>query len=830
MLRRLALIVVAAGFVWLQTPLASQTQGTPGAQSPNFRSSVEVTTLDVTVIDSDGVPLTDLRSPDFTVRIDGKTRRVIRAEWVPLARPTTTLPPPPPPDGYSSNEASTSGRLIVIAIDQPNIRADGAAGLRSAVNAFIDRLEPSDRLAAVALGGGISTPFTPDRASVKEAIARMSGDMRPVTDIGISNLTGSEAIEIIEGSPATLQAVIARECLRTRPPDPTCPAQIAMDAQAIASSLRQGTDRTLLALQALFDGLRKIDSPKTVVLVSEGFAMGSQSGAVLALGSLAAAARTSVYGLRLDDRVFDASNRRATPLGPSDRHLRFAGLDLLASVSKGGVFDVVATGSSAFQRLEREISGYYLVGVESVPADSDGKTHPISVQVGRRGAIVRARRELADAAVANPTRTSPLEMVASALSTPLVVTGLPVHVAAFSLRDEDPSKIQVLIHADIGKAYVSAAAVTLGYVISDSAGQIVVHKVGDGRLAPPSSAPAPLALSVTASLVPGEYMLKLAVTEGGRVGSVEHPIHAGLIDVGRLKLSELVIGGPADTRDSLRPTIGYDINFGGVQGYIEAYGNGDDLLMRYEIAPTLEAPPVRSAVVPGRSTGDGLTIFSYIMPVRDLPPGSYYLRATLSSASATLTPLKRIARAFRVLPAALTGGKPAPATSSAASTATAGRAPAIATATLVRPFRREEAVQAETLQRFLEILEAPARADFDAGIAALTAGDFVKAELSFKNAQRATSATGNSTTPLTYLAATYAASGHDLEAASVWQTALFDGFEYPQIYEWLAEALIRVRNFEQAQSILKEAIEKWPKDTRFTTRLAALQQAAAGQR
>jgi hypothetical protein len=106
----------------------------------------------------------------------------------------------------------------------------------------------------------------------------------------------------------------------------------------------------------------------------------------------------------------------------------------------------------------------------------------------------------------------------------------------------------------------------------------------------------------------------------------------------------------------------------------------------------------------------------------------------------------------------------------------------------------------------------------------------VKAETNFKSAQRATSAIGNSTAPLTYLAATYAASGHDLEAVSVWQTALFDGFEYPQIYEWLAEALIRVRNFEQAQSILREAIGKWPADTRFSTRLAALQQAASGPR
>ena len=61
-------------------------------QPPRFQSSVEVTSLDVTVVDDRGQPIPDLTPADFVVRIDGKARRVVSAEWVPLAR-TPRRPP-----------------------------------------------------------------------------------------------------------------------------------------------------------------------------------------------------------------------------------------------------------------------------------------------------------------------------------------------------------------------------------------------------------------------------------------------------------------------------------------------------------------------------------------------------------------------------------------------------------------------------------------------------------------------------------------------------------------------------------------------------------------
>ena len=77
---------------------------------------------------------------------------------------------PPPPDGYTTNETSTGGRLIVIAVDEPNIRFGGALGIARAANAFIDRLSPSDRIAVAGFGiGAPATVFTADRERVKQA-------------------------------------------------------------------------------------------------------------------------------------------------------------------------------------------------------------------------------------------------------------------------------------------------------------------------------------------------------------------------------------------------------------------------------------------------------------------------------------------------------------------------------------------------------------------------------------------------------------------------------------------------------------------------------------
>jgi hypothetical protein len=187
------------------------------AQPPRFRTSVEVTSIDVAVVDGQGKPLLNLAPADFTVRVDGKARSVVSAEWVPLAAATTeTKALARVPEGYTSNESSAGGRLIAIAIDEPHIRPGGAMAVLAAANAFIDRLSPSDRIAAVSLGlGGGATPFIADRARVKEAIGRMAGQ-RDTIKLSSITVTGTEALEISDGNRLTADQVVSRECAGLR--------------------------------------------------------------------------------------------------------------------------------------------------------------------------------------------------------------------------------------------------------------------------------------------------------------------------------------------------------------------------------------------------------------------------------------------------------------------------------------------------------------------------------------------------------------------------------------------------------------------------------------
>ena len=84
------------------------------------------------------------------------------------------------PKATAATRASTGGRLIVIAVDEPNIRFGGAMAIARAANAFIDRLSPSDRIAVAGFGTARRRRCSPPIATrVKRVIARMVGQKQP---------------------------------------------------------------------------------------------------------------------------------------------------------------------------------------------------------------------------------------------------------------------------------------------------------------------------------------------------------------------------------------------------------------------------------------------------------------------------------------------------------------------------------------------------------------------------------------------------------------------------------------------------------------------------
>ena len=112
------------------------------------------------------------------------------------------------------------------------------------------------------------------------------------------------------------------------------------------------------------------------------------------MGREAARANTTLYALHMDTNFIDSFTQRGGP--PStlfrDTAALAAGLEQVAGAAGGAVIRIQGgTGDYAFDRVLRENSAYYLLGVELAPADRDGEPHGIKVRVRPRGATVRSR-------------------------------------------------------------------------------------------------------------------------------------------------------------------------------------------------------------------------------------------------------------------------------------------------------------------------------------------------------------------------------------------------------------------------------------------------------
>jgi VWFA-related protein len=794
--------------------------------TPSFRSGVEALPIDVTVVNDRGEPIRDLIVQDFNVRIDGRPRKIVSAQWIAAAGTGAgRTAAPSVPEGYVSNESAAGGRLIALVIDQPNIQFGDMRPLRGVIEAFVDRLSSGDRVAVIGLGRpSISTAFLADHDQIKQTVAKIPGQKQATSGPGLTHEMGiTLAMAIDKGDEGALNTVASRDCVGSQRQIANCKADIAVEAAQVVADIRHDSELTLSNLREVLTSLKQIDAPKTLIFVSQGFFTDRERddvGRIVEIGALASSARTAIYSLRLDDSLADVTRSKASfasSLAEDATTMRY-GLEAMTSAARGALFNLTGTGANIFERISSELSGYYLLGIEPDARDRDGKPHPVRVDVSRAGTTVRAHRTLlagGDTSTAGPR--TPREAATAALASPLPASNLAIKAIAFAFRGLEPSKVRLLIHAEIGSNYTTPRRLSVAYYVVDKNGKSVDGQVSDVRLAPTAGVPSPLVFAGGASVDPGEYVVKLAVADDDRVGSVDLPVRASLLDLGGVKLTELIAGGPVPPVNLLRPSVGARVSFGTLHGYLEAYGpDAATLGVRFEVAADERGGALLGADVQGVVVGEERVLFSQQMLVQELPPGSYRLRALVRQGNTLLTSL---VRAFEVgAPAAL-----ASASSSAPAVSTPG-APLylpVEQKDLARPFAREDALNPATLQPFAErVAPTPtARAAFDEGIKSLQKRDYKEAEASFK---RAIQPDADSTGPLVYLGVTYAASGHDSQAASVWRTAMADGDDIPQLYEWLGDALMRLRSTGEARPILEEASSRWPADVRFTRPLALI--------
>jgi len=837
-------VALAAG---PRPPQQQQQQQTPPPDAPQlprptYTTEVSLVTADVTVVDRNGAQVTGLSADDFSVKVDGALRQIATVQFVDLKQPVVETKQEEVPL-VSSNQSVGAGRMIAFVVDQANIRlGSGRAALRAAER-LLDQLTPADRVAVFAVPGpGIRVSFTSDLALVRAGLNRITGVGTPIEGTRF-NIGLGEAYEIDRGNMDVLQQVAARECGSS----PTCPDEVESDARTMVVESNSRTRMSIIGIQAALSELVPIPGPKTVLLVSEGLATDRPLLDLTGIGELAARAHASVYVLRLSGASFDASMARMSMSAFSDTRLQSQGLETLAGLTRGAMFNVTGAAKGVFDRVAREISGYYLISFEPTEKDRDGKAHQIKVEVKGSGLTVRSRREFTvRTPVERGTKTSDQELLGGALGSPVLLTDVPLRLTTYNFGDRASDKIRLLIAAEIGEPRTGAAERGLGFVLFDLRGRAVDSGLLRTTLLPrdPGSS-SPLVYVGSMSVDPGDYLLKFAVVDDeGRIGTVERRVHARLVTAADLRLSDIVVGPRRAMRSVTPPTEARAA--GTAFSVLELYASRDELLdkarVTIEVAETADGPALVSSPAP-LAAGTPLRRQALAnLDVSVLPPGRYVARARVEVGGKTVAtetrPLAVDAPAAPT-PAAAGAGGPAGAPG-----------PRFEASTIVEPFSRDPLFEPDVVGEFLdEVTFAAARdtspalqealnaaregrlaeaaekaksdrlhplATFVRGLAALQQGQLEAAAGFFRTTlQTAPGAYA----PMAYLAACYAAGGRDDEAAGAWQTSLLGLDDSPLVFQLLVDAAMRSGDAQTAMGALQEAMNKWPEDARFTQRL-----------
>ena len=416
-------------------------------QLPVFRAGVELLEVDVSVVDGDGEPITDLSASEFTVSVDGELRRVVSAQFIDLgtasAREPAALPgrpPAAPAVSYTANTAGDPGRLIVMAIARESISFGEGRPAMWAAAEFLDTLNPNDQVALVTVPPpGPRVDFTTDHQLVQEKLEMAVGVGQDVVRFyhGLGIWEARQillAMERTDGfqNPST-RRILERLC---KGDEGDCWVRVIDEAKRVVEAEQRQRLESIWSLERILEGLRDIEGRKFVVWIAEELATENGGGIeFFGIRSLAAAARASVHVILLRKPDIDAS---ATDRPGSEIHDRMEeelGLGLIADYTGGAVHRVINNPEHAFEELGRELSGYYLLGVEPLEGDFDGEERAIDVSVSRRGARIRARREVVHRSAPDDRGAPAGERLERLLMSPVAATDLQVRVATYAYQE-----------------------------------------------------------------------------------------------------------------------------------------------------------------------------------------------------------------------------------------------------------------------------------------------------------------------------------------------------------------------------------------------------------
>jgi hypothetical protein len=178
--------------------------------------------------------------------------------------------------------------------------------------------------------------------------------------------------------------------------------EVAAEGGRIADMLEHQAMQSITGLRGLLDGLKAVPGRKLLLVVSAGIPTSTKPSGrpnvsieTDEIGRRAAAANVSLYVLYMNVhflRAFSAEYGRTNTSIFHDVTMFGQGLERFSNSAGGTFFQVQVQADPFVARAMRESSASYVLTVQALPAERDGKEHFIRVETKQRGADLRYRR------------------------------------------------------------------------------------------------------------------------------------------------------------------------------------------------------------------------------------------------------------------------------------------------------------------------------------------------------------------------------------------------------------------------------------------------------
>jgi VWFA-related protein len=622
---------------------AQQAPSPPPASPPQFRSGIDLIEVDVSVLDRRREPVRGLKAEEFTILEDGKPqpiRAFTEINVIDPVVPSTTWLREIAPD-VRTNDIARDRRLVVLLLDDAQVRVQWTKTVKSIGRAIVDKLGPGDLTAVVfTRNNSGAQEFTDDRARLIGAIDKFQG--------GFGGTVGPGPAEPVPG--------MAGEFLSRGDPK-------------LDYSPQHFYKQSLYTLRDIARSLGEIPQRrKAVIWVSPGLPInytmpeGQELRTVLeTVFREAERANVSVYPVDpggLEGLFFESPQDAG--VGSGDVRVTTLLRESLMTIALNTGGEAIVDRNeftSGVAQIFRETGSYYLLGFQPGNPVQDGKSRRLEIRVSRPGLTVTARKNYV---IAKPDTApeTPAAALSRAMSSPLPKGDVPMQVVAAPFAVAGRGEAALAIAARLQEPGVASRTTRMVELIAgafDARGAQKASRRQSARIVLlPSGGDAEFEVLTRIDLKPGRYNLRLAANDTSlvRSGSVYYDVEIPDFEKDSVSLSGMVLavspGVPAAPRDALSTllpvvptTMRIFTHDDDVSAFVRVYQGGKKPLVPVQI--DVRAVDSADRIVYRRTDVKEPTAFTVSresdvrvdLPLERFTPGQYLLTCEASAGGRT---------------------------------------------------------------------------------------------------------------------------------------------------------------------------------------------------